>query len=506
MKRPGRARLLLLTIGALSACSFALIARNAASERNLFAERGLIHVLGPSPAISPSVGSSAVDSLMLESCDVLKDLDTYYWYYHARSRDEKRWPRGYRICVATAPSPLGPWKKYNENPILDQGPEGSWDHESVDGAVVMKEGAYDLKSGTEKYYMWYSAGGPTGRHIGLATSANALGPWKKYEGNPVARAFGYLGGVVKANGKFYMFVQHPIGDTDQGPYKVAVADKPEGPWTKFEGNPVMTPGEWGAWDDGGYSEARVRYHDGIFHWFYGGTKNPKLESIGYAYSFDGLNWIKYGANPVVSLDRVPDAAGLAEVHCFIEGTYIYLYHTLRYFTGEGTARGVSSYTTVTTKSSADQPVALPLLSHGYNVYDTRWRTEDLGIQVLTIDPHYKITFPILMMDSLGSRQSSRLQDCLPVSLQAASTLALGTECTYESSSKAGLRLHVRASDDGVHYDTVDLQALDIDLQAGKMVRKTVELKPSMKFAKVFVENLDSEHSVKAVEVTATVGN
>ena len=55
---------------------------------------------------------------------------------------------------------------------------------------------------------------------------------------------------------------------------MATAERPEGPWTKFEGNPILTPGDWGAWDDGGYSEARVRYHEGVFHWFYGGTKTP----------------------------------------------------------------------------------------------------------------------------------------------------------------------------------------------------------------------------------------
>ena len=281
MKRLKVSRVWLPAMVALFLCSFVTIAKNGTQDKNIFAEKGLIHILGPSPAISPSADKSAVDSWMLESCDVLKDLDTYYWYYHARSQDQKRWPRGYRICVATAPTPLGPWKKYEKNPVLDQGPEGSWDDGSVDGAVVMKEGAYNLKSGTEKYYMWYSAGGPTGRHIGLATATNPLGPWMKYEGNPVVKDFGYLGGVVKVNGKFYMFVEHPIGrGTDQGPFKIAIADRPEGPWTKSEGNPVMTPGDWGAWDDGGYSEARVRYHEGIFHWLYGGTKNPKLESIG----------------------------------------------------------------------------------------------------------------------------------------------------------------------------------------------------------------------------------
>ena len=165
------------------------------------------------------------------------------------------------------------------------------------------------------------------------------------------------------------------------------ADNPQGPWIKYEGNPVMTPGDWGAWDDGGYSEARVRYHEGVFHMFYGGTKTSKIESIGYAYSFDGFNWIKYGANPVVDLSRVPDGSGFAEVHAYIEGPYVYIYHTLRYFS----------------KNPQDY---------------RQWKTEDLAVQVLTIDPQFKIAMPILRLDTLAPEQCSSLQECLPVGLES----------------------------------------------------------------------------------------
>lgn len=127
MKHLKSSRALLIIVGVLLVCSFASVesTKNLAPLKNIFAERPLVHILGPSPAISPSTDESLVDSLMLESCDVLKDADTYYWYYHARSKDQKRWPRGYRICVATAPTPLGPWKKYDKNPVLDHGPEGA---------------------------------------------------------------------------------------------------------------------------------------------------------------------------------------------------------------------------------------------------------------------------------------------------------------------------------------------------------------------------------------------
>jgi len=470
--------MLAIVVVALLICSIATMAtaKNVAPKKNIFAERPLIHVLGPSPALTPSADRSAVDSSVLESCAVFKDTDgTWYWYYHAQSHDKKRWPHGYRVCVATAPSPLGPWKKYEKNPVLDLGEEDGPDSWMTACVVVMKEGAYDIRSRNATYYMWYIGDG-----LCLATADNPLGPWKRHKDNPIMDDAGYLGAVIRIDGKFYMFYQHPVSVEDQGPFCIATAPGPEGPWKKYEWNPVMTPGDWGAWDDGGYSEAEVFYHEGIFHCVYGGTKAPKIEALGYAYSFDGINWHKYAANPVVPLNRVPDGSGFAEVHCYVEGPYIYVFHTLRYYTGEGTARGLGS------------------------VPD--WDTEDLAVQVLTIEPNFKIAFPILMMDSLGPKQSSRIQACLPIGLEAASKLAIATECTYDSDAKAGLRLHVRGSDDGVHCDTVDMFTFDIDLQPGKTVRKTVNLSPNSKFARVVAENLDRSEIVKSLNVTATVGN
>ena len=277
-----------------------------------------------------------------------------------------------------------------------------------------------------------------------------------------------------------MHAQHPVSVEDQGPFKIATADQLEGPWTKFEGNPVMTPGDWGAWDDGGYSEARVRYHEGVYHCVYGGTKTPKIEALGYAYSFDGIHWNKYTANPVVPLGRVPDGSGFAETHCLVEGSNIYVYHTLRYFTGEGTARGLGSV--------------------------PEWETEDLAIQILTIDPKFKFAYSILHDLNLSHGQSSRLAECLPVGLEAVSGLALSVECAYDMKAKAGIRLHVRSSEDGIHCDTDDMYTYDLPFRAGETVKKTFEMSPKTKFAKVIVENLDDATQVSAVNVTATVGN
>ena len=476
MKHLKNCQMLGIVIVALLVCSFATMAdaKNVAPKKNIFAERPLIHVLGPSPAMVPSTEKSAVDSSILESADVLKDNDgTWYWYYHAQSQDKERWPNGYRLCVATSKNPLGPWKKYENNPVLDHGEEGEWDHRQTACAALMKEGAYDIRERDATYYMWYWSRGA----VGLATADHPLGPWKKYEGNPVIEwedeGGVYPGSVTKIDDTFYMFVQSPVSVQDQGPFCMATAPKPEGPWTKYKWNPVMTPGDWGAWDDGGYSEAGARYHEGVFHCIYGGTKAPKVESLGYAWSYDGIEWHKYGANPVVPLSRIPDGSGFAEAHCYIEGPYMYVFHTLRYYTGEG--------------------------------IDHR-PTEDLAVQVLTIDPHFKVAFPILHDISLGPKKSTRIEECLPIGLEAASTLAIATECTYDDDADAGLRLHVRASEDGVHCDTEDLYTFDIPLRAGQTVKKTFVMNAEMKFAKVVVENLDRSNSAKNVTVTATIGN
>ena len=369
-----------------------------------------------------------------------------------------------------APTPLGPWKIYEKNPMLDYGSPGSWDEDSVDCVSIMKEGAYDIDK--NRYYMWYSGGGASGRHIGLATAPHPLGPWKRHEGNPILEDFGYLGGVVKVKGKFYMYNQYPMGAADQGPYCLATAEDPTGPWKKYKGNPVLTPGDWGAWDDGGFSEARVRYHEGVFHCFYGGTKTPKLESIGYAYSFDGYNFTKYSGNPIISLNRVPDAAGFAEVHSLIEPPFVYLYHTLRYIS----------------KNPQD-----------------KWETEDLGIQVLSIDPNFRLSMSVLDIPSLEPNTNSELESSIPISFENASSFALSIECKYHPNAKAGLRIHVKSSYDGINYDTIDLYRFDIDFVPGESIRKTIERNPKVKFVKVTAENLDESYKIISLRVTATLG-
>jgi hypothetical protein len=429
------------------------------NEFQLEREMKFIQIPGPNPILVPG-DESAWDGNVIEACYAFKDENTYYLYYHGTPTDEKRWSRrGYRIGVATAPHPLGPWTKYEGNPIIDLGPEGSWEDRWVACASILKEEG-------DKYYMWYSGNG----HVGLAYASSPLGPWEKYEGNPVLTDFGYLGSVVKVNGKYRMYNEYPISDSspDQGPFALATAEKPEGPWEKYEGNPILPAGEWGAWDDGGFSEAGVMYHDGVYHIFYGGTKWRKLESIGYAYSLDGYNFIKHSGNPVAPRENNPDASAFAEVYAIWEPPFYYVYHTLRYISKGG---------------------------------------EDLGVQILATETPFRLTMPVLSINSLAAGTSSELTACPPISLARISDLALTAECTYHADAKEwGMLVHVRASYDGINYDTQDLHDFEVVLRPGQRVSKTVCLDPKVMFIKVTVENLDRSYDIADIKVTTTLGS
>jgi len=440
------------------------------------ATRPLIQVPGPNPIVRRGK-EREWDGRCIEGGDIFKDYhegqEVYYLYYHGVGNDKDRWPGIYRIGVAIATQPLGPFDKVPQNPILDLGPKGSWDDINVACPCIMKQGP-------GKYIMWYWGSGTPqksgGGCVGLATAPHPLGPWHKYEGNPLIKDFGYLGSVVLVNGKYYMYNEYPIGCTapDYGPLCVATATDPYGPWEPWESNPVLAPTGWGAWDDGGYSEAKVVHREGLFHVFYGGAKQHPtrmrtLESIGYAFSHDGYHFRKHLHNPVALHERNPGASAFAEVQCLFEPPLIYLYHTLRYLASE-------------------DPGA-----------------EDLGVQVLATSVPFKINMPVLRTSALLAGTMSELALCPPMSLDHVRTLALTVRCAYDRDASAPLRVHVRASDDGLTYDTADWHVFDIEVSPGHTAQKTVDVSASPRFVKVLLENLDPRCSARDLAATATIG-
>ncbi len=431
--------------------------------RDIIENMQFIQIPGPNPIITPGP-DGAWDGGVIEASDAFRDVGTYYFYYHGHGG------KGYQLGVASAPGPLGPFKKHGDNPILEVGPEGSWDAIHVACAMVLKEGS-------EKYYMWYSGYGSNGTwDIGLATAKHPLGPWKKHEKNPVLRDFGYMGGVVKIDGKYRLYVAHPISHTgykgDYSPLALAMGDKPEGPFVKYRDNPLMKRGNLGDWDDGGISEAEVLYHNGMCHMFYGGPElfGPRLEHVGYAYSFDGFEFFKYSKNPLIARQVSPNTAAFAEVHAIIEPPFIYVYHTLR-----------------------------PVMHEGKKSYP--W-VENLGVQVLATQRPFSFDMPVLNLDTLDAGEKTALSDSPPVCLGHIKRVSITAECTYSKDARKPIRIHIVSSPDSEKYDTTDLYTFDNDFKPGQTARKTFELDTKVRFIKVIVENTDQSQSVSNVNITA----
>jgi len=70
-------------------------------------------------------------------------------------------------------------------------------------------------------------------------------------------------------------------------------------WYKYPGNPVFQPGKSGEWDMVKIAQT-VLFEDGRYHMWYKGWSEepPGSVGIGYATSTDGFHWQKYEANPL----------------------------------------------------------------------------------------------------------------------------------------------------------------------------------------------------------------
>jgi hypothetical protein len=458
-------------------------ARNSMIEPAVF-----IQIPGPNPIMT--VGESgAWDDQLVEVDSIYEERGTYYLNFHANGAAASR----VQVGVATSQSPLGPFVKHPSNPVLTPGASGSWDDAGVFCSHIIRVNKLDNDQNTRvKYFLIYAGSSSTAASasrdivcdVGLATADSPLGPWTKLSQNPVLKDFGYPGGIAQKDGKWYLFSAYPVNSTgarDYSPFSVATADKLEGPWTKYSGNPVVPKGGWGEWDDGGYSEADVFVDGGVFHMFYGGGKPaiPGLlsrESIGYAYSFDGFHWTKYTRNPVAVREAEPGASALAEVHALFKPPFVYCYHSLRF--------------------SRPQPGREKLFPCAQN----------LGVQVLAVQRPFSLEFPVISRRQIEAGKQTTLVDgdshCVP--LGNVSSASITVECKFNSEAKTGLRIHMRSSPDGERFDTEDLAVQEVEPKPGKLVRQSFALPTAIRFLKVIIENLDTSMPVTDIALSATL--
>jgi predicted GH43/DUF377 family glycosyl hydrolase len=227
---------------------------------------------------------------------------------HARSCcTRRRCTWGVSVLAALIPAlgfaqslPDGTLARYPGNPLLTKGEPGSYDQLKIGPRAILREAPNVWK-------MWYEAA-PGGNQsaTAYATSSDGL-VWTKYPGNPVmspSEPWEGVGGTnredspttVLKEGGVYKLWYHGISDTTR---QIGYAESSDGlSWTKYAGNPVLQPGPAGAWDSGSICEPRVVHTGAQYYMFY--TRCIGSSGIGLATSPDGKSWTKYAGNPVLT--------------------------------------------------------------------------------------------------------------------------------------------------------------------------------------------------------------
>lgn len=177
---------------------------------------------------------------------VIQVNGTYYvWYSRATEGSS-----GFYASVYYAKSKDGiHWQEVGE--AIPKGGKNEWDEYGVYTPTVLVA--------EDRYYLYYTGiGVPFTDHtrngIGVAVADSPDGPWTKYEGNPVLLPSDKVGDfdshriddtcLIKRDGKYWMYYKgrcfgYSPAFTKMG---VAIAEKPTGPFVKYEGNPVISSG------------------------------------------------------------------------------------------------------------------------------------------------------------------------------------------------------------------------------------------------------------------------
>jgi hypothetical protein len=193
--------------------------------------------------LSPT--ASAWDSGYVSGSRIKKFGATYYLYYWGSANVGFEAEPG-SLGVATSTSPLGPYTKSANNPLIVPGPSGSWNEKINYRQDVIEFGGQYLNFFNGK----------------AATSVEDIG--------------------------------------------VAVASAPDGPFTVHAANPILTRGS-DAWCQSRIGDpVLVKSDDGSkLLMFYFGQTDPRPALHGIAESSDGLSWTKFGGNPVAVVARGP---------------------------------------------------------------------------------------------------------------------------------------------------------------------------------------------------------
>ena len=254
--------------------------------------------------------AGAWDSLYIEHSSVVFDGTKYHMYYDGTSAVLEQASIGH----ATSDDGISWEKDLANNPVLVHGPAGDWDDEFVGIASVLFDGSL--------FHMWFTGGiGSASLYrIGYATSPDGV-TWTKYdnaattnppytESDPVLMpsaagrwdSYGVEAPTVIQEGESYTMWYN--GYTNSFGARIGRATSTNGiNWIKdTANNPVIYPGSNSTWEEGFIRQGCVVFDqkNSAYLFFYYAGEFYKHFQIGYAWSYDGINWTKY-SYPVLPL-------------------------------------------------------------------------------------------------------------------------------------------------------------------------------------------------------------
>ena len=226
------------------------------------------------PVLQP--GPSFWDALEIANASVLFVDNTYrMWYSGVDLLDENQ------IGHAVSPDGIN-WTKDPLSPVLQFGPQGSWDENELIHPFVIYEDSI--------YKMWYNGHDGNTQRILYATSLDGI-DWSRFVDHPALEP-GQSGSwddhelgplcVLHNQDGYHMWY---TGFNQSGLIQIGYATSADGiTWTKdVVNNPVLIPDSSGFWDDSGVALPFVLQEENILKMWYGGTDGAFFQS-GYATS------------------------------------------------------------------------------------------------------------------------------------------------------------------------------------------------------------------------------
>lgn len=192
------------------------------------------------------------------------------------------------------------WEKDPANPVFTRGADGEWDDLSILHGAVIHDGS--------GFRMWYEGLGQTSDEssVGYATSPDGS-VWTKHPDNPIMapgppNTFDAAGvgpeSVIMRGGLYQMwYVASPTKATRVQDWTIGYAESADGlSWTRHS-VPVLEPAS--GWESTWLTDPSVRFDGARYEMWYSGATSSRV-ALGYAVSFDGVEWTRSLSNPVVA--------------------------------------------------------------------------------------------------------------------------------------------------------------------------------------------------------------